>query len=121
MLSKLVDDIVAVPDDREAQELKREPLSLAQLVRTSLADFRAHRRKGLRLTLSAEIAPGVPPVPGDVLTLRRALDNLVINALKFTSARGPCDRALVWKPRHRDAASFRHGRWHSERPVGTHL
>jgi signal transduction histidine kinase len=38
--------------------------------------------------LSVEIASGVPLVSGDMLALRRALDNLVINALKFTSAGG---------------------------------
>ncbi len=86
MLSKLVDDIIAVLTI-EAQELKREPLSLAQLVRTSLADFQAVAEKA-GLTLSAEITPGLPLVSGDALALRRALDNLVSNALKFTPAEG---------------------------------
>ena len=86
MLSKLVDDIVAVLTI-ESQELKREPLSLAQLVRTSLADFQA-AAEAAGLTLSAEIAPDLPLVSGDSVALHRMLDNLVSNALKFTSAKG---------------------------------
>jgi signal transduction histidine kinase/DNA-binding response OmpR family regulator len=86
MLSKLVDDIIAVLTI-ESQELKREPLSLAQLVRTSLADFQAAAEMA-DLTLSAEIAPDLPLVSGDPVALHRMLDNLMSNALKFTSAKG---------------------------------
>jgi PAS domain S-box-containing protein len=86
MLSKLVDDIIAVLTI-ESQELKREPLSLAQLVRTSMADFQAAAETA-GLTLSAEIAPDLPLVSGDSVALHRMLDNLVSNALKFTSANG---------------------------------
>jgi signal transduction histidine kinase len=86
MLSKLVDDIIAVLTI-EAQELKREPLSLAQLVRTSMADFQTAAETA-GLTLSAEIAPDLPLVSGDSVALHRMLDNLVSNALKFTSAKG---------------------------------
>jgi signal transduction histidine kinase len=86
MLSKLVDDIIAVLMI-EAQELKREPLSLAQLVRTSMADFQTAAETA-GLTLSAEIAPDLPLVSGDSVALHRMLDNLVSNALKFTSAKG---------------------------------
>jgi PAS domain S-box-containing protein len=86
MLSKLVDDIIAVLTI-EAQKLKREPLSLAQLVRTSMADFQAAAETA-GLTLSAEIAPDLPLVAGDSVALHRMLDNLVSNALKFTLAKG---------------------------------
>ena len=86
MLSKLVDDIIAILTI-ESQELKREPLSLAQLVRTSMADFQAAAETA-GLTLSAEIAPDLPLVSGDSVALHRMLDNLVSNALKFTSAKG---------------------------------
>ena len=86
MLSKLVDDIIAVLTI-ESQELKREPLSLAQLVLTSMADFQA-AAEAAGLTLSAEIAPDLPLVSGDSVALHRMLDNLMSNALKFTSAKG---------------------------------
>jgi PAS domain S-box-containing protein len=86
MLSKLVDDIIAVLTI-ESQELKREPLNLAQLVRTSLADFQAAAETA-DLTLSAEIALDLPLVSGDPVALHRMLDNLMSNALKFTSAKG---------------------------------
>ena len=86
MLSKLVDDIIAVLTI-ESQELKREPLSLAQLVRTTMADFQA-AAEAAGLTLIAEIAPDLPLVSGDSVALHRMLDNLMSNALKFTSAKG---------------------------------
>lgn len=86
MLGRLVDDIMSILEV-ERRELKQESVDLAQLIRTSLADFQpAAQRAGL--TLSADIAPDLPAVPGDVIALRRALDNLVGNAFKFTRAGG---------------------------------
>jgi signal transduction histidine kinase len=86
MLGKLVDDIMGILEV-ERQELKREPVDLTSLVRTSLADFQPAADKA-GLTLSAVIVPDLPLVLGDSLALRRVLDNLVSNAIKFTPADG---------------------------------
>ncbi len=86
MLGKLVEDIMGILEV-ERQELRCEPVDLAQLVRTSLADFEpAAAQVGLRLV--AELEPDVPGISGDLIALRRVLDNLVGNALKFTPAGG---------------------------------
>jgi signal transduction histidine kinase len=86
MLGRLVDDIMSILEV-ERRELKQEPVDLAQLIRTSLADFQPAAQKA-SLTLSADIAPDLPAVSGDTIALRRALDNLVGNAFKFTPAGG---------------------------------
>jgi PAS domain S-box-containing protein len=86
MLSKLVDDIVGILEV-ERRESKHEPVDLMLLVQTLLADFRpAADQAGL--ALHAEIAPDVPALFGDSIALRRMLDNLVGNAMKFTSSGG---------------------------------
>ncbi len=46
----------------------------------------------VRLTLPAA---AVPPVPGDAISLREALANLVDNAVKYAGAFGPVDVALL--------------------------
>lgn len=86
MLSKLVDDLLAILES-ESYNLDREPVDLSYLVYTLLADFQnAVERTGL--TMTAEVAPNLPPVPGNSNHLRRVLDNLVGNAIKFTPAGG---------------------------------
>jgi signal transduction histidine kinase len=86
MLTKLVDDIVGILAV-ENRQLQRESVDLAHMIRQGLADFQSAVSK-VGLSLEAEIAPDVPPVMGDALALRRILDNLVGNALKFTPAGG---------------------------------
>jgi len=86
MLSELVDDITLILET-EARSLKREPVALGELARTVVEDFQlAAGRAGL--TLEAEIAPGLPRVSGETLYLRRVLDNLLGNAVKFTPCGG---------------------------------
>jgi len=85
-LDKLVGNLTATLAI-ETHELRREPVDLANLVRTMLADFQiAAKQAGL--SLAAEIAPGLPQVSGNPDHLQRVLDNLLGNAHKFTPAGG---------------------------------
>jgi len=86
MLSKLVDDINAILEIK-AHELQREPVALADLAHTILADFHVAAEQH-ELTLTVEVVSDPPLVFGDTVHLRRVLDNLMSNALKFTPAGG---------------------------------
>ena len=86
MLVKMVDDLTTILV-AETQELSPEPVDLVNLVHTLVDDFQvAAERAGL--SLAAEVASDVPQVSGDADHLRRVLDNLLYNALKFTPAGG---------------------------------
>ncbi len=86
MLSKLMDDLTAILEV-EAQGIKFEPVDLAAIAMSILADFKAAAQKA-KVTLEADIAPNLPLIAGDPTHLHRVLDNLMSNALKFTPAGG---------------------------------
>jgi len=64
-----------------------EPIDLGQIVQNASVEFQneAHRKK---LTLHTEIPENAVVVIGNLLQLYRLIDNLIDNALKFTSAGG---------------------------------
>ncbi|MBE9507583.1 MAG: GAF domain-containing protein [Chloroflexi bacterium] len=86
MLSDLVKDITLVLE-AEVNPPQPEPVPLDELTRTAVEDFQVATEQA-DLTLRAEIAPHLPPASGSPTYLRRVLDNLLGNAVKFTPAGG---------------------------------
>jgi signal transduction histidine kinase len=88
-LERLIDDVMTLArldvagaePDAVVSPLRREPVPLAQLVERSVARFRAlHDSHPLTLDTEADL----PSLTADPVLLRRALDNLLDNARKYS-------------------------------------
>jgi two-component system, OmpR family, sensor histidine kinase BaeS len=87
-VESLVEDLGTLTrSDAGALILKREPVDLALLVNESLGDLRP-AAEAAGVTLRAEVAEGLPPIPLDPARIRRVLHNLVANALRHTPEGG---------------------------------
>jgi signal transduction histidine kinase/putative methionine-R-sulfoxide reductase with GAF domain len=93
MLSELVEDITLILG-AETRPPEWEPVALHEIVRVAVDEFRI-RADETGLTLQADIAD-VPPVSGSLIYLRRVLDNLLNNAIKFTPEGGKIT-VRVWQ------------------------
>jgi len=96
--SRLVDDLLDVSRIQLGKiELRREPLSLAQVVRHTVEDQR-NALEAAGLTLSAEVPDQAMPVLGDRTRLVQIVGNLLHNAGKFTPPGGRVTIRLACNP-----------------------
>jgi signal transduction histidine kinase/HAMP domain-containing protein len=87
VLSKLVEDITALLELETETPPMSAAVSIAKLARQAEQDFQTVVEEK-QLKLQVEIVPGTPCVPGEEHHLRKVVDNLVNNALKFTPSGG---------------------------------
>jgi signal transduction histidine kinase len=85
LLSRLVDDIITLQYGREHIQL--HPLPLAEVGRNALRAAQASADQA-QIALRHNIPDDLPPVLGDEQRLSQVLDNLLSNALKFSSPGG---------------------------------
>ena len=104
LLLNMVNNILVISKHAaQKDELVPEPVDfvdLAQFVRKALAPIAA--AKDVRLTCS--VAPDVPLAMADWEKLRRVLENLVDNAIKYTHRSGFVDLAITFEPTGSEAS-----------------
>lgn len=98
MLSNMVDDLIAILEAEE-RALKMEDFDLGGLIKTLLGEFEISAQNA-GIVLTSHIANGLPPFHGDPNHMRRVIDNLVSNALKFTPEGGRVDVSLATQDNH---------------------
>lgn len=96
MLIDMVNDLTSMLA-AETQELRREDINLSLLLYSMLDEYRLQAQNA-DITLEASLAEDVPLIKGDITHLRRLIDNLTSNALKFTPSGGKISWRLWAEP-----------------------
>ncbi len=93
MLTQLVEDINAILEV-ETQKPVHEKVDFARLVAGMINDFQVTAKQA-GVTLTATCSPDLPSLLAEPTQMRRLLDNLVGNALKFTPEGGQINVRLT--------------------------
>jgi CheY-like chemotaxis protein len=87
-LARLVDDLLDVSRIAQGKiRFDKEPVDLARLVRVTVADYRPNLETA-GLVLDLDVPAGPVWVEGDATRLAQVVDNLLVNAAKFTDPGG---------------------------------
>ena len=87
-LNALVEDllILARLESRD-EKLQLAPLDVGRFLQEAVRDW-AKLSAGKQITLTADIAPGVPLISADAFRLEQVMGNLIENAIKYTNDGG---------------------------------
>ena len=95
LLSRLIDDLRTLTlAESGALQLQKEPTDLAMLIGETVASFHA-QADSTGIALNTEIASNVPMVNIDPARIREVLENLIANALRYTSSGGKVSVQLI--------------------------
>jgi len=87
-LLNLVDDILDIARLEAGQaQIQTQEIHIAELAHAAIEHIQAQAQEK-SLTVSAEFAPDLPPLTADPARIRKILDHLLNNALKFTATGG---------------------------------
>ncbi len=86
VLRDLIENITAILEN-EIRQPSKEPVSVPGMIRDAIKDFRVLADQA-GLILESDLSSQVPTVLGDAEHLRRVVDNLIGNAIKFTPEGG---------------------------------
>jgi two-component system phosphate regulon sensor histidine kinase PhoR len=97
-LSRLTEDLLTLSDLESGKvQVSRQPVDAGQLIQRVLEVFWDQAAKK-NVELSQDVAPGLPPLLGDLDRLQQLFINLVDNAVKYTPAGGRVTIAAIECP-----------------------
>lgn len=82
-MSELIDDLLSIGRIEAGVGIEMAPCEVGHLVRMVVAEL-SGRAEAKNLKLQLELPPDLPPIIGDETLIKRAVANLVDNAIKYT-------------------------------------
>jgi two-component system phosphate regulon sensor histidine kinase PhoR len=86
-IQKLISDILELPKLKAGTPLNTEPVSVAELLRQIITE-NEQAIKQMSLSINFEIPENLPEVKADKRKIARALENLLLNAIKYNKNGG---------------------------------